>query len=101
MVGGHAPYGYRFIRRSDIHRAKLEISEVQASVVREMYRLVLEERLSTRGLARHLEARGIPPGGQSVGLPPPSIGSLCATPFTRAPSSTRGPSPPCRQKAEC
>ena len=60
MVGGHAPYGYRFIRRSDIHRARLEISEFQASVVREMYRLVLEERLSTRGLARYLEGRAIP-----------------------------------------
>ena len=60
MVGGHAPYGYQFIRRSDSQRARLEISEFEASIVREMYRLVFENRLSTRGLGRHLETRSIP-----------------------------------------
>jgi site-specific DNA recombinase len=60
MVGGHAPYGYKFIRRTDGKRASLEISDIEASVVREMYRLLVEDRLSTRRLCRHLEERRIP-----------------------------------------
>ena len=83
MVGGHAPYGYRFIRRIDIHRARLEISETQASVVREMYRLVLEERLSTRGLARHLEARGIPTPRGANQWSPTTIDRILRNPVYR------------------
>ena len=60
MVGGHAPYGYRFVRRTDNERASLAVSEIEATVVREMYRLVLSERLSTRRLCLHLQERGIP-----------------------------------------
>ena len=60
MVGGHAPYGYRFVRRTDNVRASLAVSEIEATVVREMYRLVLSERLSTRRLCLHLQERGIP-----------------------------------------
>ena len=59
MVGGHAPYGYRLVRRNDSERARLEVSDFEATIVQEMYRLVLEERLSTRGLARRLQERGI------------------------------------------
>ncbi len=36
MVGGHAPYGYRFVRRTDNERASLAVSEIEAIVVREM-----------------------------------------------------------------
>lgn len=60
MVGGHAPYGYTFIRRSDTSRARLEIDELRAPVVQMMYRKVIEERLSTRGLAQRLTREGIP-----------------------------------------
>ena len=33
LVGGHAPYGYRFIRRTDNERARLEVDEDKASTV--------------------------------------------------------------------
>ena len=60
MVGGHAPYGYRFIRRTDTERARLEVDEFKATVVRQMYSLLVEDHLSTRGIARKLTDEGIP-----------------------------------------
>ena len=59
MVGGHTPFGYRLIRRDDTQRARLEISDFEAGVVREMYRLVLEEGLSCRAMGIRLQERGI------------------------------------------
>ncbi|MDA1128089.1 MAG: recombinase family protein [Chloroflexi bacterium] len=59
MVGGHAPYGYKFIRRTDDERAHLEVIEPQASIVRDMFQMVAEEQVSTRGVALRLEERGI------------------------------------------
>ena len=57
-VGGHAPYGYRFVKRSDNQRAHLEIDEYAATVVRAMYRWLAEECLSLRAIARRLNADG-------------------------------------------
>ena len=54
MVGGHAPYGYCFVRRSDDSWARPEVEEFQATVVREMCRWVVEEHMSTRAIARRL-----------------------------------------------
>ena len=59
MVGGHAPYGYRFIRRTETERAHLEIDEYQASIVRQMYRWLIEAGLSTRAIAKKLTERGV------------------------------------------
>ena len=54
MVGGHASYGYRFVRRSEESRARLEVDEFQATVVLQIYHWVVEEHLSTRAIARRL-----------------------------------------------
>ena len=59
MVGGHGPYGYKFVRRTDDERAHLEIVEPRASIVRDMFMMVAEEQVSTRGVAMRLEQRGI------------------------------------------
>lgn len=59
MVGGHAPYGYRFIRRTENQRARLEVSEYEASVIRKMYRLLVEEKLSTWAIAKLLTEQGV------------------------------------------
>ena len=59
MVGGHAPYGYNFRRRTDAGRAKLEINEFEAAVVREIYRWLIDEQLSTRAIAKRLTERDI------------------------------------------
>lgn len=80
MVGGHAPYGYRFVRRSDNERARLEVSEFEAAVVREMYRLVLEQRLSTRRLGCHLQERAIPTPRGANQWSPTSIDRILRNP---------------------
>ena len=60
LVGGHAPYGYRWIKRSEERRAHLEIVEYTAAVVRRMYRLLLDDQVSTWAIARTLTREGVP-----------------------------------------
>jgi site-specific DNA recombinase len=60
LVGYVAPYGYRFVRRSETRRAHLEVDEFQAAVVREMFTWLVEEEMSVRAIARRLTERGIP-----------------------------------------
>ncbi|MCH8089893.1 MAG: recombinase family protein, partial [Chloroflexi bacterium] len=59
MVGGYAPYGYRSIRRTEDHRARLEIDEYQAVVVRRMYQWLIEDKKSLRGIAKLLTEEGV------------------------------------------
>ena len=68
------------MRRSDHERARLDISEFEAAVVRDMYRLVVEDRLSTRGLARNLEARGISTPRGANQWSPTSISKILRNP---------------------
>ncbi len=60
MVGGHAPYGYRLVRRSDTHRARLEVHDFEAVVVKEMYQMLIDEQLRTRAIAVKLTENGVP-----------------------------------------
>ena len=60
MMGYFLPYGYRFVHRSEESRARLEMDEVKAAVVREIYRWLVEEHLSTRRIAKRLTELGIP-----------------------------------------
>ena len=55
-----APYGYRYLRKTDESEARYEIVEPQASVVREIFRRYTEENLSIGALARWLSVSGIP-----------------------------------------
>ena len=41
IVGGHAPYGYRFVRRTDTARAKLEINAFKAAGVIRINRMLV------------------------------------------------------------
>lgn len=60
LVGGHAPYGYRWIKRSEERRAHLEVVEYAAAVVRRMYRLLVDDQTSTWAIARTLTNEGVP-----------------------------------------
>ena len=55
-----APYGYRYVRKSEMSEAQCEIVEPGASVVREVFRLYVEEMVSIGEIARILTHRGIP-----------------------------------------
>ncbi len=80
LVGGHAPYGYSWVKRSDQGRARLEIYEPQAAVVREMYRWLVEEKLSTRAIARRLTEAGVPTSRGAVQWQPTAVFRIVTNP---------------------
>jgi site-specific DNA recombinase len=55
-----APYGYRYVKKSETSTAFYEVIEEQASVVRQVYRLYTEEGLSIGAIVRWLNIQGIP-----------------------------------------
>jgi site-specific DNA recombinase len=59
-VLGGAPYGYRYIRRSDTSEARYQIVEDQAAVVREMFRRYSEDQVAIADLVHWLSAQDIP-----------------------------------------
>ncbi|WAH35837.1 recombinase family protein [Alicyclobacillus dauci] len=54
MPMGIDPYGYRY------ESGKLVVVEEEAAIVREIYRLYIQERLSLRAIAKRLDAIGAP-----------------------------------------
>ena len=55
-----APYGYRYVRKSEEAEARYDIVEREAVVVRELFRRYVEENESIAGLSRWLGEQGIP-----------------------------------------
>ena len=55
-----APYGYRYVPKSDQSDAYYAIIDQEAQVVREIFKLFTEDRLTIGAIARHLSDRGIP-----------------------------------------
>ena len=58
-VLGGAPYGYRYVRKTDTSDAYYEILPEQAEVVREVFRLYTEGGESIAGLTRWLNERQV------------------------------------------
>jgi site-specific DNA recombinase len=59
-VLGGAPYGYRYVKKSEDVDARYEVVEHQAAVVREIFTRYVDGADSIAGLCRWLEAQGIP-----------------------------------------
>jgi site-specific DNA recombinase len=55
-----APYGYRYVRKSDHTEARYELVEPEASIVRELFRRYTHEACSIADLARWLSEQQIP-----------------------------------------
>jgi site-specific DNA recombinase len=55
-----APYGYRYVRKSDHAEARYEVVELEASVVRELFGRYVQEHASIADLARWLTDQQIP-----------------------------------------
>jgi site-specific DNA recombinase len=53
VAPGHSPFGYK------PEQGRLVIDERQAAVVREIYRLLIDERRSVRGIVTDLNRRGV------------------------------------------
>ncbi len=54
-----APYGYRYVRKSDTSAAFYEVMEAEAKVVRMVFEIYTQQRLSINAIARLLNARQI------------------------------------------
>jgi site-specific DNA recombinase len=59
-VTAGAPYGYRFVKKTDLTDGYWEINESEAQVVREVFRRYTEEQVAIAELARWLTAQEIP-----------------------------------------
>jgi len=55
-----APYGYRYIRRSDTSEARYEVVADEAAAVRELFRRYSEDQVSIGELARWMSSEAIP-----------------------------------------
>ncbi len=55
-----APYGYRYIKKSETSVALYEVVEPPAAVVRQAYRRYIEDSRSIGQISRDLKAQGIP-----------------------------------------
>jgi len=55
-----APYGYRYVKKSDTSAAYYEVIESEAAVVRQVYEVYTQQGLSINAIARLLNADHIP-----------------------------------------
>src|SRR3954454_16360066 len=55
-----APFGYRYVKKSDTSAAFYEITSPEAKVVRMVYAIYIEQRLSINAIPRLLNEREIP-----------------------------------------
>jgi site-specific DNA recombinase len=55
-VGGKAPYGYRHVPRRDGVPTHLVIDDAEAEVVRQLYRWLIDERMTVRQILKRLAA---------------------------------------------
>lgn len=75
---GHAPYGYRLIRKTESAPQKIVVDETEAEVVRQVFRRCVEGGLACYAMEKLLRERGVPPAraglwdGARVGLARPS-----------------------------
>ena len=66
-VMARAPYGYRYVKRSEHADAFFEVDEAEAPVVREIFRRYLEEDESIAKIGRWLTAQGVPTRTRAMG----------------------------------
>jgi site-specific DNA recombinase len=59
-VLSHAPYGYRYVKKSEHADAFYEIDELEAPIVREIFGRYVEQGESIVQIARWLSERGVP-----------------------------------------
>jgi site-specific DNA recombinase len=63
---GVAPYGYRYIRKSDSTPQQLVLNETEAEVVRQIYRWLVDEQMTSCAIARRLSGLSVPTRKQAL-----------------------------------
>ncbi len=83
LVGGPVPYGYRWIKSGEQGRARLEIVEYTSAVVRRMYRLLVEDQLSSWAIARKLTEERVPTSRGAAQWQPMAVIRILRNPVYR------------------
>ena len=85
-----APFGYRYVRKTDQSAAYYEVVENQARIVRMVYELYTVQGLSIGAITRHLNGQRISLAKGSAAGSDRHCGPCCAIPLTRvSPVSAR------------
>ncbi|HEY4997418.1 MAG TPA: recombinase family protein [Solirubrobacteraceae bacterium] len=79
-VLSRAPYGYRYIKKSEHADAFLEIDECQAQIVREIFDRYAREGESVGAIARALSERAVPTRTGATGWSQATIWGMLRTP---------------------
>src|SRR6202162_1628765 len=74
-----APYGYRYVKKSDSTAAYYEVIEAEAEVVRLVYEAYTQQGLSIGAIAGLLNQREVPTRTQHTGGNAPPSGGCCTT----------------------
>jgi site-specific DNA recombinase len=64
---GNPPYGYAYIHKTTTTPQHLVVNEMEAEVVRQIYRWCVEEQMSSYAIHRRLTVQGIPPRKSKYG----------------------------------
>ena len=83
LVGGAKPYGYEFVKRTESDRATLRIDPFQSGIIKEMFRLLVEEGMSTRSITKILNERGIPTARGGSQWKPTTVSNMLKNPAYR------------------
>jgi site-specific DNA recombinase len=79
-VLANAPYGYRYVKRTEHVDAFYEIDEVEARIVREVFRRYTEDGESIGRIARALGEQGVPTRTGKTGWNPATIWGMLRNP---------------------
>lgn len=74
-----APYGYRYVRKTDTSAAYYEVIESEADVVRMVFAIYTQQRFSINAIARLLNERGISTRAEKLAGNDRRCGDCCAT----------------------
>ncbi len=78
-----APYGYRYVRKTDDAAAYYEIMDAEADVVRRVFDLYTREGLSIGAITRHLNELGVPTRKQKAHWERSTIWAMLRNPAYR------------------
>ena len=69
VVGGLAPYGYRYIKKTAEKDGYYEIIQREAKIIEQVFGLLINKQMSARSIAKYLTEHQIPPrrGGKRWG----------------------------------
>ena len=80
VLSSSAPYGYRYVRKSESAHAYYEVVESEAEVVRKIFQLYTVDHLSMRAITATLNAQNIPTRSAKAPWVPSTLWHLLGNP---------------------